>query len=209
MELDYDNYCYLDSDTFIQDSFKYIWEEVRTAILLYDFSHGLQVNDYRKFCVEISKFSENFKYITQYGGEFFAANKDNACRYIDALEKVYKTMREKNIKTTMGDEYLVSLAASIPEIKAIVKNASPYINRYWSNGRFRLISTNYEYNKVLILHLPDEKERGMKKIYSRYISKQIFPNIKKVWRICRLSKIPLLDRLKRIVIRICKNRGGI
>lgn len=205
LELDYDNYCYLDSDTFIQGSFKYIWEEVRTAILLYDFSHGLQVKDYKRFCAEINQFSESLKYLTQYGGEFFAANKDNAYRYVNILEKIYQENVEKSIKTTMGDEYLISLAANMPEIKVIVKNASPYINRYWTNGKFRLVCTNYEYNKVSVLHLPDEKERGISKIYSKYISRHLFPSITKVWRICRLSKMPLLDKLKHVLVQICKN----
>lgn len=52
---------------------------------------------------------------------------------------------------------------------------------------FRLISTCYEYNKILILHLPAEKERGMIRLYSDYIEKGKLLSEKRVWKICRLK----------------------
>lgn len=61
------------------------------------------------------------------------------------------------------------------------------ICEFWTGIRFRLLSTYYEYNKVLILHLPAEKEKGLLKLYTNNIKKGQFPLEKNVWKICRLK----------------------
>lgn len=46
-------------------------------------------------------------------------------------------------------------------MKEIIKNTGVIICEFWTGIRFCLLSTYYEYNKVLILHLPAEKEKGL------------------------------------------------
>ena len=48
-------------------------------------------------------------------------------------------------------------------------------------------------SKVLILHLPAEKEKGMLRLYSNYIRKGRMPSEQKVWKICRLKHRTFLD----------------
>ena len=182
--LDYDYYCYMDSDVYIQKSFDDIWEECEQSILLYDINHGLQVKDYQIICDEFTKFLGNRNLITHYGGEFFAANKKNAIRFIDECLNIYQMMNDKKFITTKGDEFIVSLAAHI--LKSEVKNAGAYIFRFWT-GPFHLVSTCYKYNPVFVIHVPNEKQTGMIRLYNRYISKGVHPSDEKVYGILHLK----------------------
>lgn len=65
-------------------------------------------------------------------------------------------MIQKKFQTSKGDEFIISLVAA--EMPEYIKNAGAYIYIFWTEAAFRLISTCYEYNKILILHLPAEKE---------------------------------------------------
>ena len=138
-ETNYDYYAYADSDTYIQSDFSYIWRECDKRILLYDITHGLQGQHYQHFLEEVTKYSSDLDLITHYGGEFFAASKENAgefsCRCLD----VYHNMRQNQIVTTHGDEFIISIVAS--QLQNKVKNAGAYIYRFWT-GCFRLMSTN-------------------------------------------------------------------
>ena len=189
----FEKMVYLDTDVYIQDNFEFIWKEVEQKILLYDINHGLNVEDYRGFCNEIKIF-KNLKdqmYITHYGGEFFASNYKNAVQFTIHAERIFDEMVQKKFQTSKGDEFILSLAAN--EMRDNIKNAGAYIYRFWTGARFRLVSTCYENNKVLILHLPAEKEKGILRLYSNYIRKGIVPTEENVWRICRLKHRKLLE----------------
>ena len=184
---------YLDTDVYIQGNLESIWREVEQKILLYDINHGLEVEDYKSFCSEVKKFlretTSDCSYITHYGGEFFASNHKNAVRFVTYAEKIFDEMIRKKFQTSKGDEFIASLAAD--EMPECIKNAGAYIYRFWTGATFCLVSTCYEYNKVLILHLPAEK--GMLRLYSNYIRKGKMPSEQKVWKICRLKQRTLLD----------------
>lgn len=79
-------------------------------------------------------------------------------------ERIYEEMVRKEFKTSKGDEFILSLAVN--EMKKNYKNAGAYICRCWTGLDFWLVSTCYEYNKVLILHLPAEKEKWLLKLYT-------------------------------------------
>lgn len=200
----FEKVVYLDTDVYIQGNFESIWKEVEQKILLYDINHGLNVEDYRSFCNEVKIFNNlnNQMYITHYGGEFFASNYKNAIQFMALSERIYEEMVRKEFKTSKGDEFILSLAAN--EMKDDIKNAGAYIYRFWTGARFRLVSTCYENNKVLILHLPAEKEKGMIRLYSNYIRKGSMPSEQKVWKICRLKHRTFLDYIGYIVITFLK-----
>lgn len=184
-ELHYDNFAYVDSDVYIQSDFKDIWKECSKNILLYDICHGLHVEDYRHQLEEVRDFTgKDAIGLTHYGGEFFAANRENAKIFIDECLRVYNDMNQKSFQTTHGDEFITSLAASK---LSCVRNAGAYVYRYWT-GRFYLTSTNYKFNPVAVLHVPAEKERGMLKIYDRYIAKGKVPSNLRVWRLLHISR---------------------
>ena len=195
-EMGFEKIVYLDTDVYVQGNFEFIWKEIENKILLYDINHGLGVEDYRSFCNEVEQFLDvaGDIYITHYGGEFFASNYMNAVRFISCAEKVFDSMKQKKFQTCKGDEFIVSLVAN--SMLESVKNAGAYIYRFWTGTRFRLVSTCYEYNSVLILHLPAEKERGMLRLYSKYVKHGNIPEKNEyVWKICRLRHRTFLDYL--------------
>lgn len=197
---DYKNICYMDTDVYIQDNFQYIWEECQQKILLYDINHGLQVEDYKIFCQEIKEFMGEKKYITHYGGEFFAASIENTKLFVRSLEEVYQKMLKDNFITSKGDEFLISISAS--NIQESIKNAGAYIYRFWTAPGFRLVSTVYEYNPVLVLHLPNEKNKGMLKLYNLFIRKGKMPTKAQVWKLCRINSFSIIDRIKKEIKKI-------
>ena len=196
-EMKYMSVCYLDTDVYIQGNFEAIWRECEQNVMLYDINHGLNTDDYISLCDEVEEFYGNRKLITHYGGEFLAASSSNAKEFVNVCEQVYSKMLEKDFRTTKGDEFILSVAAE--NMKASIKNAGAYVYRFWTGASFRLVSTCYEYNRIIVLHLPAEKEHGMLKMYDHYIRRGIVPSDKNAWRIFRLSKMPLADQGKRVL----------
>lgn len=180
----HDAYCYLDSDVCIQNDFSAIWEECAAHIMMYDINHGLQVEHYRHFLKEIESFTETPQLITHYGGEFFAANHKNTLLFLEHCHSIYNEMQKKRFVTTHGDEFITSLAAK--ELGSLIKNAGAYIFRFWTGG-FRLVSTCHQNNPVFILHVPAEKEYGMRRLYCRYIRKGQVPKKKTLWRFLHIT----------------------
>jgi len=107
----YDNYCYLDSDVVVQHNLDLIWKECSENILLYDINHGLQVKDYQIIVEEFKQYFGEEKLITHYGGEFFAANRDNTLVFSETCLNIFNRMNSENLATTKGDEFIVSIAA--------------------------------------------------------------------------------------------------
>lgn len=167
----------------IQNSFAAVWRECDKHILLYNVNHGLNTKEYIAINNEFTRFLGNEQLPTHYGGEFFAANIKNAKCFETETLKVYETMKKQGFATTKGDEFIVSLAAN--KMKDKIKNASPYVHRFWTGSNFRLISTCYRYNPVIALHLPAEKEKGIVKLYKRYFAKGKLPANKSVLVISR------------------------
>lgn len=192
--------CYMDTDVYIQGNFDAIWRECKANILLYDINHGLNTKGYVILCEEVERFLGTQKLITHYGGEFFAASKSDLMAFSLYCEEIYKQMQKSSFVTTKGDEFIVSLAAD--KMKQKIKNAAPYICRFWTGARFRLISTCYKYNRVTVLHVPAEKERGMIRLYQKYIGKGIVPKDQVVWRTLRLKHLSILDYVKLTVQKI-------
>lgn len=201
-KMGYDAICYLDADVYIQGNFDPIWAECNQNILLYDINHSLNVRDYNIFCDEIEGFTNERRLITHFGGEFFAANTKNAQKFVDKSLKIYQDMMDKNFVTTRGDEFIISLVAD--DLKLYVKNAGGYIFRFWTSLGFRLVSTCYKYNKVVVLHMPNEKMRGIHKLYKYYIKNNCLPPEKSVWRICQLVRPTISEQLRNILGRIIK-----
>lgn len=184
-ERPYDAYCYMDSDVYVQGSFENIWTECERRLLLYDYCHGLQSQNYHILLNEIEAMTHSSAIgTTHYGGEFVAGSRTSIIHFMDDCKSVYDEMIAKKCTTTRGDEFIVSVAAS--RTTAEIRNAGPYVYRYWTR-RMRLLSTNYMYNGVTVLHVPQEKEHGMLRLYNKYIKKGKKPSRKKVWQSLHLS----------------------
>lgn len=185
-KFDYNYYSYLDSDVYVQGSFELLWKECDQNIMLYDINHGLQVRDYNHILNEFWNFLGKDILLTHYGGEFFAAKRDYALEFLKVCFSIYNQMGERNFVTTHGDEFIISLAAF--ELRDKIKNAGAYIFRFWTGRKFRLVSTQYISNPVIILHVPAEKMVGMIYLFDRYISKGKIPSNRKLYRILHLNK---------------------
>ena len=122
--------------------------------------------------------------LTHYSGEFFAASKGNARLFVHECVSIYDKMMQMSFQTSMGDEFISSLAAA--QLADKVKNAGAYVYRFWTR-RFHLMSTNYQYNPVTVLHVPQEKDFGMQKIFDKFVAHGKLPNRKKVWQLLHLS----------------------
>ena len=171
---------------FLYKEISNIWIECSRKIMMYDICHGLQIEDYRNFIKETSAFlGHDTLGLTHYGGEFFAANRENTLSFIDECLKIYNRMISISFNAKSGDEFISSLAADCLSEK--VRNAGAYVYRFWTR-RFHLMSTNYQYNSVIVLHVPQEKDYGMKKIFDNYVAKGTLPSRKKVWRLLHLSR---------------------
>ena len=190
-ETQYEYVSYMDTDVYVQSSFDYIWKECDDHILLYDINHGIQVRDYNRLLNELEIFGIK-KALTHYGGEFFASNRASAMEFVNKALDIYNEMVDKKFVTEIGDEFIISVVAD--KLKESVKNAGAYIFRFWTRS-FRLVSTCYEFNPVSVLHVPDEKEDGIMKLYDKYISKSIVPSPKKVYNILHLRKQSLKVRI--------------
>ncbi len=183
-ETDYKNFLYLDSDVYIQASLNSIWQELQENILLYDINEGLNTPSYLAMLEQTRKFTPDKKFITRYGGEFVAANRENAGKFISEARKIFNAIKDSGQVVTGGDEVIIAMTAD--KLKNLIRNAGSYIFRFWT-GSFRLVSNCYKSNPVAILHMPSEKTRGLIKIYDKYIKKNKLPPNKRVWKICKLS----------------------
>lgn len=196
----YDYYAYLDSDVYVQSDFSPIWKECDDHILLYDINHGLQVEHYRHFLSEVEQFTGDKTKITHFGGEFFASKREDALSFSKTCMEIYRQMTKEEFTTNHGDEFIISLAA----VKhGNIKNAGAYVYRFWT-GTFRLVSTCYRFNPVVVLHVPAEKEAGMLVLYRKYISKGKCPKNQKVYRILHLNHRSLKTVIKDIYKKIRK-----
>lgn len=196
VDLDYDNYLIVDNDTYCQENLDDMWIELEENILLYDINHRLSIRDCDLYNKEVYEFTNKKVYPTNYGGEFIAGSKKNLKKYLDECLNIFNAMKEKNFKTNFGDEFITRLAAY--NNRNMIKNASGYIFRYWT-GSFRLVSTCYKFNSVSVLHVPDEKEGGMLKLYDFIVKKDRMPAKEYVWKKLHLKKAKLVYRLKALL----------
>lgn len=74
----------------------------------------------------------------------------------------------------------------------MVKNDVSYIERQWNSEGFRLITTYYKCDKVIVLHLLDENGKGMIKIYNKFLSKCKITIDMFIYKLCYLSTHDLL-----------------
>ena len=191
----FENYIYLDADTYTNKSIDSLVLELNNKVLLLDINHGLNTTNYRLFCEDVAAFDKSLGFITHFGGEFFAASSEAAKKFVLECERVYEEMIEKHFQTKFGDEFIVSIVAE--KRTSDIKNASAYIARYWTDASFRLVSTNYKFDPVIIYHLPAEKKQGLLRVY-KMIKNGTKLSEKKVWKTLHLTRPSLISIIKNI-----------
>lgn len=183
--LNYDNYCLLDTDTVSIDAFDNIWKECEHNILLFDIQHSLDIQQAITMNQEYKNLNQIHTYLTNYGGEFIAGSKEKLSYFLERSKLYYHKMLSSNFKTKHGDEFIIACVAEETDIKNKIKNANAYINRFWTRN-FYLISTNYIYNPICVLHLTDEKNSGIICLYNYIDKNRTLPKKNKIFKILNL-----------------------
>lgn len=193
---DYDNYCFLDSDVYVQGNLSDLWKECQYKIMALHL--GWTITHDRYWQKQIDDFgyaNPGNRYIIHYGGEFFAASREHCRLFIATCEEIHQSMLAKDYETNHGDEFITSIA--LDRLSHLVKNARAYVFRF-STRVFRITTEHYRTHPLAILHVPGEKSRGMSKIYNRYIRKGKIPSRSTVHKLLHLSRPSIEVRLKRL-----------
>ena len=192
-EMDFDNICYLDADVYVQGSLNDAWEECSGRLLLFDIKHG-SGEIAPEFLNEIKAFlkTDEPDNPVHYGGEFFLGDKAGVRRFLEIANEVYEKMIEESFVTNRGDEFILCVSAM--RMTDGIKSTSKYIRRFWTSWHFRMISPAYHIDPVAVLHLPDEKNDGLLRLYQRYIVRGAIPENRIVWRICHLKSLSFKNR---------------
>lgn len=198
---EYESYAYLDSDVIVQSSFDDIWTECAEKILMYNLNEKLGDEEYNHIFNEATPLLKSCDFI-HYGGEFFAASKENAIKFSSISLSVYNEMVKKKVATSHGDEFIISLAAQ--SFVNDIADTGIYVCRIWT-GTYRSIPPYY-FSSV-VLHMPAEKEYGIIRLFNKYISKgKALPDKEKLYSICHINTPSILTLLKIFVKRILKLR---
>lgn len=182
--LKYDRIAMIDNDTYSINNFEDIWKESDDYILLYNVFHWYSNTNEKIIQKEYHDILGHKKPIIHMGGEFVCSSRILINIFTEQCLVEFGEMASKNQYTTRGDEFIVSAAAD--KLKTYIKSANAYIQRMWTgNGYY--YSTTYMYcTPLAILHVPDEKKRGMIKLYDYYLKYNKFPTNLQIYRIFRL-----------------------
>lgn len=195
---DYDSYCYLDSDVYVQGSLAGAFAESKWYIMmpfLYQKHPGVGLTDRTNDMIRLGYLNEDTSSVMGMGGEFFIASKTNAELYLQKCHEIFEAMYNRQYVVNSGDEFISSLALHLISDK--VRMAQAYVGRYYTRT-FRLIPERWRYHPVPVLHVPGEKSHGMLKLFSHYISKGKMPSKEAVYRILHISHPSLMVRLHRL-----------
>ena len=202
--LNYEYFLELDSDEICINPFEDLWKELDNKILMYvsNFRTGHSTRLlYSEIYNNIYRKDEEI-IINKAGGGFIAGRKNNLAHFMMECDKVYKFIQKNisDISTNIGDEIYTSIYYERYPEK--VGHAGAYVDVYWT-GNFYYVSTNYQFDPVSIIHLPDEKQRGLLWIYRYFEKKQTLPPNKKLFTMlsfpkahCSFSISRLWERVK-------------
>jgi len=191
---DYDSYLFLDADTYTQNSLTDLWEETDYNVMLHNHIHRLSIPDCKRYNREVENFCGITAPLTNYSGGFIAGSKTLLNRFINICVGIYNEMLEKNFQTSFGDEFITRLAAE--KMKENIKEANAYIETFWTNVHFYLTTTRYKYNAISSFHLPDEKNRGLIKVFEYIVKNGKLPQNEKVYDIFNMKHSNHIDQLK-------------
>lgn len=189
----YDLVCVVDTDTVFVDKCKYLWEEAKNSLLIFDVDYSLE-SEKRKITIDLyNDLYKNKEIINHWGGEIICGSSQEIKQLINSCEDVYLLLEKDfdKLSNGFGQEALMSIAISKANIK--IKRANKYCMRYWTR-RFYLVDTNY--NNISIWHLPAEKDRGLIKIFNKTQKNGVLPSKKNIAKLVFLKrKMNLYDKM--------------
>ena len=193
----------LDTDIYCAGSLKDMFEELTENLLLYDVQHSFHNVDRHHVLYNYEKIYGKVGHLIHYGGEFIGGKVEHIRKLFDGCKKVIKEADGIEGLENYNDEHITSIAV-YHDLKNIVQNANAYIFRYWTQ-RFYLASTNYNRNKVVLWHMPAEKDSAFIYLFNYYQKKQRFPKDKKV---AKLAGFPVPHQRRSFARFIMKITSG-
>lgn len=197
---DYEAIACLDSDIYIQGSFKPVWESAKEAPVFYRLAAGTAENTASRIFGEAAEFRGKNEVFTHYGGEFFVASSRQMRSITEIEEDIFQQILERGFRVSTGDEFISSMVANT--MQDVIRPANDYVFRFWT-GTYRSISPAYK-TTLICLHVPAEKEAGMLRIFDGYISRGKIPPREKVWNMLHIPHRSLPDTLKAAIKKIIK-----
>lgn len=205
--LSFDYFIQIDCDVVCNGSLSDLVEDLQYGIMMlsgpFTYHHAVRVlyrDIYQKMYNDINP-------MIKWGSGLIAGKKSDMQVFMDSCLKIHEQMKKISLDKMqlVGEEYITSVAAIHSGLP--IRDGKAYMHVYWT-GQFYLVSTNYKYDKIVLLHVPDEKEIGMLKLFNRYISHGKMPSDKVVWKYLGLSSPHRIRAIKIQIAKLLKKAKG-
>jgi len=204
--LTFNYFVEIDCDVFCNGNVTDLISEAGEAIVMlsgpFTYNHPIR----KQFELAYKKmYSEECRMI-KWGSGLICGNLAMLKEYMIVCDEVYLKMKAHSFcgDNLLGDEYITSVAAI--KTKVPIRDGKAYMNVYWTSS-FYLVSTDYYYDKMVFLHLPDEKETGLIDLYDYYMNHSHFPKAEVVYKYlnlpqCNYNKLNYyFNKVRRIIQR--------
>ncbi len=182
--LDYEYVLELECDMYCFSPFSDLWQDMEDKVFMlennfrYNHPNRILYSEIYHKC-----YNDNSSHIISKAGcGFIGGKRHSLFKFIEECSAIYNYLQNNisQISKEAGDELYTSLYFSkYPER---VRNAGAYVDVYWT-GNFYYTSTNYIYDAVSIVHLPDEKNLGMIMVFDYFIKHRRLPSNKVLYSI--------------------------
>ncbi len=185
----YDNYCFIDCDTFGVSSFEDIWEEVKNAFLVIPNESCLSAGVRREINDIYNRIYRDGRKIPHISSGFIAGTKNDLEIVLQKCREAYGMIMEKgDIMPQAGDEIIWSLALGKTNLKvyspkAYVLLANIGFREYWVD------KVNYADPDIILWHLPAEKRYALIWAYEYYEKHRKLPKLRLMAKACRIRRI--------------------
>lgn len=199
-QTDCEKFAMIDTDTVTVRSYHEMWHDAENYLLLHQVIHSFENSNERIMQNELKQILNLNNEPIHWGGELICGTVERVRDMMTRAEAVFSTMKDSGKWTTRGDEFILTAVGTECRIKA----AQAYIDRCWTSDGYYLCTTAVYSTPLAILHVPDEKRRGMLLLFHA-VSKGDFPERKKICSMLRppnsvspFTRWKLLDLISRI-----------
>jgi len=197
----------IDCDVVCNNSINDLLQDLKYGIVMlsgpFSYNHVVR-REYRDLYMKI--YQEDVPMI-KWGSGLIAGERERLSKFINVCDDVYCQMLSSGLKECekVGDEFITSVAAILSGLPVL--DGKPYMHVYWT-GKFYLVSTNYHFDRVALLHVPVEKEIGMHMIFNYFVKHGSMPKKDKMYKWLSLPKIwnPYICSYWRAVVRKIKRK---
>lgn len=209
----YSYFCMLDVDTLVVNSMKSMWKESEYGVLMYEnfrpYYHDMKTqirDEFKRVYPEV-----NVGNAAYWNGGEVAADRLHMELLMEQCTLIYKRLVEKKFQTQFGDEFFWFVVDKLKQ--GLIFSGNAYFEHFWTENGYYVVSTEYIYEKKPVLHFPNEKTKGLLKLFDYYNKKGRLPEMsifqhmlnipgidKRPYWICALSD-NLEGYIKRLVVK--------